>query len=61
MISAAGVALGSNLGLGGNLAQQVSEETEDTRRRRIEAAKTAGYSPAGQAIAGSPAGALGMS
>lgn len=51
MISPAGTALGSTLGLGNNLAAQVKDETEEVRRKRIEAAKTAGFSPAGQALA----------
>lgn len=51
MMSAAGAALGDTLGLGNNLAAQVKDETEEMRRKRIEAAKTAGFSPAGQALA----------
>ncbi|WP_018320242.1 hypothetical protein [Bradyrhizobium sp. WSM2793] len=51
MMSAIGSALGSTFGLGNNLAAQAKDETEELRRKRIEAAKTAGFSPAGQALA----------
>jgi hypothetical protein len=52
MISAASSALGNNLGLGDNLALQVKDESEEVRRRRAQAAKDAGYSPAGASLVG---------
>ena len=36
---------------GGDLMQRSAEEIEATRRKRMLEAKTAGYSPAGQALA----------
>lgn len=51
MISPVGSALGGTLGLGSNLAQQVNDETDEVRRKRQQAAKGAGFSPAGQALA----------
>lgn len=51
MISAVGSALGGTLGLGGNLAQQVNDETDEVRRKRLAAVKSAGFSPAGHALA----------
>jgi hypothetical protein len=50
MISAAGIAYNTTLGLGDSLAQQVGEQTEELRRKRMMEAKQAGFSPAGQAL-----------
>jgi hypothetical protein len=50
-MSAAGTALNATFGLGDELKQQAQGETEETRRKRMLAARQAGYSPAGQALA----------
>ena len=54
-LSAAGSALNlnANLGLGSNLAQQVQDETEEERKKRL-AGMSVLQSPAGQALMQSP-------
>lgn len=49
----AGVALNllSNSYGGSDLMQRSAEEIEENRRKRMQDAKAAGYSPAGQALA----------
>jgi hypothetical protein len=42
--------LGWTAGGGEILRQQVDEESEATRKRRMQQAKTAGYSPSGVAL-----------
>ncbi|MCJ9701731.1 hypothetical protein [Bradyrhizobium sp. SHOUNA76] len=50
MSPAGSAAFGSGYG-GGTLQDQARAETEETRRKRMEAAKSAGLSPASQALA----------
>ncbi|MDH2353500.1 hypothetical protein QCM80_22970 [Bradyrhizobium sp. SSUT112] len=49
----AGMALNlmSNAYGGSDLMQRSAAETDEIRRKRMQAAKTAGFSPAGQALA----------
>lgn len=49
----AGMALNllSNSYGGSGLQQQVADETDEIRRKRLQQAKSAGFSPAGQALA----------
>jgi hypothetical protein len=42
--------LGNSYG-GGDLVQRSADEIDEIRRKRMDAAKAAGYSPAGQALA----------
>ena len=50
--SPAGMALNlvNNAYGGGDLMQRTAEETEEVRRKRMQAARNAGYSPAGRAL-----------
>ena len=49
--SAAGNALNLGGGFGATLAQQVKDQTDEERRKRLRDAMAAGYSPASMALA----------